>query len=88
MGAVLAPADRLVVLDPLAPRDPGPDVQLFLAVVVIISNDDVDLLADGLIRRVAVQRGRRIVPGQDLPAQILGHDRVVGVLHHRGHIPG
>jgi hypothetical protein len=88
MSAILAPTDRLVMLDPLAPRDPGPDIQLFLTVVVVIRDDDIDLLANGLISRIAIQRRRRIVPGQDLPVQILGHDRVIGVLHHRGHEPG
>ena len=71
------------MLDPLAPRDPGADIEFLLAPVRVVGDHDVDLLADGLIRGVAVQRGRRIVPGQDLPVQILGLDRVVGVLHDR-----
>jgi hypothetical protein len=74
--AILADADRLVVIDPLPLPQALEEAPHFAA--QRLGNDDVDRFADRLVRRVAEQAlGARIPAGNDA-VQGLGHDRVIG----------
>src|SRR6266568_679339 len=56
-SAVLPSPGRVVVLDPLTARDPGPDVEFLLPLGLVLRDDNVDRPADRLLGRVAVHPG-------------------------------
>ena len=78
--AVLAHAIGFVVVDLLAPEHRFEDVE-FLAVAGL-GDDERDGSADGLLGAVPVEALGAAVPAHHDPLRRLGHDGVVGGVHH------
>src|SRR6266404_3111439 len=79
-GAVLAHADRLEVVDPLASREPPNNRSFF--VTTIKGNNQRDVLANGLFRTVPEQAFCALIPTGDYAIQIFAHNRIVRRFHN------
>ena len=78
---VLRESDRLVVLDVVAPAEPGQD--LVLLGLALVRDQQPDAPAHHLVGRVAEDPLRARIPAADRPIQRLAQDRVRGRVHDR-----
>src|SRR5581483_6423493 len=74
--AVLAPADGLIVMNPLTRADPGENPRLL--VEAIWREQDGDRPTDCLCRGIAEQSLGTIIPRRDDAIYIFGNDGIVG----------
>ena len=84
--AVLAPADGLEVIDPLA----APDARKNLGLLAqpVMRDQDGDGPADDLLGLESEQPLRALIPSRDDPVEILADDGVFRGFHDRGKMPG
>src|SRR5258708_9576584 len=79
-AAVLAHADRLEVVDPLASRESLNNRSFFVA--MIRGNNQRDVLANRLFRSVPEQAFCALIPTGDYAIQIFAHNRIVRRFHN------
>src|SRR6185312_12411043 len=75
-SAVFVEADRLVVVDSVAPHEPADDVSFF--VMALRRDQDVDRLPDRLLGRPAEDPRRAGIPASNDAVERLADDGIVG----------
>src|SRR5258706_5394235 len=81
-ASILPSADGFVVIDPLTTTNAGQD-RGFL-VVPVHRNEYHDWLADRLLRRVAEELHRTLIPTRDDAVEIFGQDSIICRFNDRG----
>jgi hypothetical protein len=85
-AAVLAHADRLEMVDPLASRQSLNNRSFY--VTMITGNNGRDVLANRLFRSVPEQAFCALIPTGDYAIQIFAHNRIVRRFHNGGQQTG